>query len=95
MNQCQARSSFTYHSESLDILLFHFFAYQATHRVMPRFVAMTRTGARSLSSARLRNEKHSMSSMWTSSMKSTWTERKKIIKKLIVTMKGWEDGRYL
>mmetsp|Transcript_35304 Transcript_35304/g.104435 ORF Transcript_35304/g.104435 Transcript_35304/m.104435 type:complete len:212 (-) Transcript_35304:441-1076(-) len=39
--------------------------------VMPRFVATTSTGAMSFSSARLRNEKHSMSSMCTSSMKST------------------------
>lgn len=33
------------------------------YRVMPRLVAMMRTGAMSLSSARLRNEKHSMSNM--------------------------------
>lgn len=35
-------------------------------------VAMMRTGAMSLSRARLRKEKLSMSSMWTSSMNSTW-----------------------
>ena len=39
---------------------------------MPRLVAMMRTGAMSLSRARLRKEKLSMSSMWTSSMNSTW-----------------------
>jgi hypothetical protein len=32
---------------------------------------MTTRGARSPSSARFRKEKHSMSSMWTSSMKRT------------------------
>ena len=37
--------------------------------VMPRLVATTSTGAMSVSSARLRKEKHSMSSMCTSSMK--------------------------
>ena len=42
------------------------------HRVMPRLVAMMSTGAMSLSRARLRKEKLSMSSMWTSSMNSTW-----------------------
>lgn len=43
-----------------------------SHRVMPRLVAMMRTGAMSLSRARLRKEKLSMSSMWTSSINSTW-----------------------
>ena len=38
---------------------------------MPRFVAVINTGASSDSSALLSHEKHSMSSMWTSSMKST------------------------
>ena len=38
---------------------------------MPRFVAVIKTGDRSLSSARFSHEKHSMSSMWTSSTKST------------------------
>ena len=38
---------------------------------MPRFVAVIKTGDRSDSSARLSHEKHSMSSMWTSSTKST------------------------
>lgn len=42
---------------------------------MPRLVAMMSTGAMSLSRARLRKEKLSMSSMWTSSMKSTWGPR--------------------
>jgi hypothetical protein len=41
-------------------------------RVMPRFEAITTSGASSPSRARLRNEKHSMSSMCTSSMKRTW-----------------------
>lgn len=45
---------------------------KAAHRVMPRLVAMMRTGAMSLSRARLRKEKLSISSMWTSSMNSTW-----------------------
>mmetsp|Transcript_67398 Transcript_67398/g.158967 ORF Transcript_67398/g.158967 Transcript_67398/m.158967 type:complete len:227 (-) Transcript_67398:343-1023(-) len=40
-------------------------------RVMPRFVASTSTGDIGDSSARFRNEKHSMSNMWTSSMKRT------------------------
>ena len=35
----------------------------STYLVIPRLVAMIRMGARSLSSARLRNEKHSMSNM--------------------------------
>ena len=39
--------------------------------VIPRFVATMRMGAMSDSRARFRNEKHSMSSMWTSSIKST------------------------
>jgi hypothetical protein len=39
--------------------------------VMPLLVARMTTGAASLSSARLRKEKHSMSSMCTSSMNST------------------------
>ena len=38
---------------------------------MPRFVAVIKTGDKSLSRARLSHEKHSMSSMWTSSTKST------------------------
>ena len=38
---------------------------------MPLLVAMMRMGARSLSSARLRKEKHSMSNMCTSSMNNT------------------------
>lgn len=38
---------------------------------MPRLVAMMRTGERSLSKARFRKEKHSMSNMWTSSIKRT------------------------
>jgi len=42
------------------------------YRVMPLLVAMMSTGDRSLSSARFRKEKHSMSSMCTSSMNSTW-----------------------
>ena len=41
--------------------------------VMPLLVAMMRMGAMSLSKARLRKEKHSMSNMCTSSMKSTCT----------------------
>jgi hypothetical protein len=44
---------------------------------MPLFVAMTRTGARSLSRARLRNEKHSMSSMCTSSINKTCRDRER------------------
>ena len=47
-----------------------------THLVMPLLVAMMRTGAMSSSRARLRKEKLSMSSMWTSSMKSTWKKKK-------------------
>ena len=39
--------------------------------VIPLLLAMTTSGARSPSSARLRKEKHSMSSMCTSSMNST------------------------
>jgi len=39
--------------------------------VIPRFVATMSMGAISDSRARFRNEKHSMSSIWTSSIKST------------------------
>lgn len=49
-------------------------SFTAAHRVMPRLVAMMRTGAMSLSRARLRKEKLSISSMWTSSMNSTWNQ---------------------
>ena len=41
-------------------------------RAMPRFEAIMTRGASSFSSARLRNEKHSMSSICTSSMNSTY-----------------------
>ena len=41
------------------------------YRVMPLLVAMMRTGERSVSSARFRKEKHSMSSICTSSMNNT------------------------
>ena len=41
------------------------------YRVIPLLVAMISTGAMSPSRARLRNEKHSISNMWTSSMNRT------------------------
>lgn len=44
--------------------------------MMPRLVAMMRTGERSLSKARFRKEKHSMSNMWTSSIKRTYGSEK-------------------
>lgn len=44
---------------------------------MPRLVAMMRTGERSLSKARFKKEKHSMSNMWTSSIKRTCVGEKK------------------
>lgn len=46
--------------------------YKTTNLVIPLFVATIRMGAMSLSRARFKNEKHSMSSMCTSSMKRTW-----------------------
>lgn len=42
------------------------------HFVIPLLVAMMRIGAMSDSRARFRNEKHSISSMWTSSMNNTY-----------------------
>lgn len=56
------------------------YSYYLKHRqsnlvsylVIPLFVAIIRTGAMSLSRARLRNEKHSISSIWTSSTNNTW-----------------------
>lgn len=42
---------------------------------MPRFVAIMRIGAKSLSNARFRNEKHSISNMWTSSINKTYRHR--------------------
>lgn len=44
----------------------------STNRVMPLLVATMRTGDKSLSKAPFRKEKHSMSSMCTSSMNNTW-----------------------
>lgn len=45
------------------------------YRVMPLFVAIMRTGDKSLSRARFRKEKHSMSSIWTSSINNTWNQK--------------------
>ena len=42
--------------------------------VIPLLVAIIKIGAMSLSSARLRKEKHSISSMCTSSINNTWGE---------------------
>lgn len=42
---------------------------------MPLLVAMMRTGDRSLSRARFKKEKHSMSSIWTSSINNTWNHK--------------------
>ncbi len=47
--------------------------YMSAYLVMPLLVAIIRMGAMSLSRARLRNEKHSMSNMCTSSINSTCT----------------------
>ena len=43
----------------------------SAYLVIPLLVAIISIGARSLSSARFRNEKHSMSNMCTSSINST------------------------
>lgn len=48
---------------------------------MPLLVAMMRTGDKSLSRARFRKEKHSMSSIWTSSINNTWKHKhRKLVK---------------
>lgn len=48
------------------------------YRVMPLFVATIRTGDRSLSRAPFRKEKHSMSSIWTSSINNTWRHKHRL-----------------
>lgn len=48
-----------------------------TYRVMPLFVATIRTGDRSLSRAPFRKEKHSMSSIWTSSINNTCRHKRR------------------
>ncbi len=53
------------------------------HRVIPLLVAMMRIGAMSLSSARFRYEKHSMSNMCTSSMNKTCTMERDTVTTLI------------
>lgn len=45
------------------------------YRVMPLLVAIMRTGERSLSRARFKKEKHSMSSICTSSINNTYNKR--------------------
>lgn len=52
-------------------LLCNFYTINLSNLVIPLFVAIIKIGAMSLSKARLRNEKLSISSMWTSSMNKT------------------------
>lgn len=47
------------------------------YRVIPLLVAIIRTGDKSLSRARFRKEKHSMSSIWTSSINKTWNHKQR------------------
>lgn len=62
------------------------------YRVMPLLVAMMRTGDRSLSRARFRKEKHSMSSIWTSSINKTCSHRHGKIQIKTVKYKHSEIG---